>query len=289
VSVRRGVAYAAAGYGIWGLFPIYFKAVAAVPALEVLAHRVVWSAVFLAALTTVRGRWPAVAAALRDVRLARRLALSAFVIACNWGLFIWAVADGQILAASLGYYINPLVSVLLGVAVLTERLSPMQWLAVALAAGGVGLHAAGAGTLPWVSLALAVSFAAYGLLRKTTAVDPVTGLFIEALLLMPLAAVALLGFALLEPDGAGARDGRALGLLALSGPLTALPLILFVAGARRIRLATLGLLQYITPTGHFALAVLVYGEALRTSGLVTFACIWAALALYTVTALRRGS
>lgn len=284
-----GVACAVGAYAMWGVFPIYFKAVAGVPALEVLAHRVVWSVVVVAALLTFRRGWGQVVAALRAARLVLTLAASASIISLNWGVFIWAVGEGRILECSLGYYINPLVSVLLGVAVLGERLRAIQWLAVGLAAAGVAFEVVAFGTLPWVALTLAVSFALYGLIRKTAPVDPVSGLFIETLLLCPLA----LGYlAFLAAHGGGhfpAEGWRMDALLVLAGPVTALPLLLFVAGAQRIRLTTIGLLQYIAPTGHFLLAIYVYGERFTLAHVGTFAMIWLALAIYTVSIVRRRS
>ncbi len=282
-----GVACSVGAYALWGFFPVYFKAVADVPALEVLAHRVVWSAVLVGGLISLRRGWRLVARVLAAPRLLLTLAGSATVISVNWGVFIWAVGQGRILECSLGYYINPLVSVLLGVVVLGERLRFGQWLAVVLAAVGVGVEIVTVGALPWIALTLAVSFALYGLIRKTAPVDPVSGLFIETLLLSP---VALLYLAVLMLQGQGnflAGDWRIDGLLLLAGPITALPLLLFVAGAQRIRLTTVGLLQYIAPTGHFILAVLVYKEPFTQAHLATFACIWAALAIYTLSILQR--
>ena len=213
------------------------------------------------------------------------LAGSALVISLNWGVFIWAVADGRILECSLGYYINPLVSVVLGVAVLRERLRRLQWLAVAIAATGVAIEVIGFGTLPWVALSLAVSFALYGLIRKTAPVDPVSGLFIETLLLSP---AALIFLAVLAAQGEGAflTQGREVdALLLLAGPISALPLLLFVADAQRIRLTTVGLLQYIAPTGHLLLAVFVYREPFTPVHLATFAFIGLALAIYSLSIL----
>jgi chloramphenicol-sensitive protein RarD len=283
-----GVAFAAAAYLLWGLFPLYFKAVSAIPAPEMLAHRIVWSLLFLASLTAIRRAWGPVRRALGRPRLLATLALSAALIAVNWGLFIWAVAAGRVLECSLGYFITPLFSVLLGVFVLHERLRPLQWLAVALAAAGVGWQVASFGTVPWVALTLAATFGSYGLVRKTMPVDAVSGLVIEAMLLAP---PALAGLLWLEVQGGGAfvsAGWRLDVLIALSGPITALPLILFVAGARRIRLSTVGLLQYVTPTCHLLLAVLVFGEPFAWASVVVFLCIWAALAVYTGDMLRAG-
>jgi chloramphenicol-sensitive protein RarD len=284
-----GITYSAAAYCLWGLFPIYFKAVSEVPEVEVLAHRIVWSLLFLAVITAVRRTWRSVGDALTSRRLLFTLCASAATIALNWGVFIWAVAQGRILECSLGYFINPLVSIALGVVVLGERLRTVQWVAVALAAIGVAHQIAVVGSVPWIALTLACSFGGYGLLRKTAPVEPVNGLFIEAILLTPAAAAFLILTTVQGESGVLTDDWHHIALLASAGPITALPLILFVAGARRIRLATVGLLQYIAPTGHFLLAVAVYSEPLSASVLATFGCIWAGLALYTLDALRRGA
>lgn len=286
-SARSGVAFAASAYGLWGLFPIYFKAVAGVPAVEVLAHRIVWTVAIMAAVLSIRrGWWERVLLVFRNPRLLMTLSVSATTLAVNWGVFVWAVADGRVLECSLGYFMNPLVSVLLAVVVLHERLRTSQWLAIGLAAVGVAYLILGVGAPPFVGLTLAVSFGLYGLLRKTAPVDAVSGLFIEAAVLAPLAAGYLIWLAIAGGGAFGSRDLRLDLLLIAAGPITALPLILFVAGAHRIRLVTLGLLQYIAPTGHFLLAVFAYGEPFTSTRFVAFACIWAALVIYTVDAIR---
>lgn len=283
-SDRSGVAYALGAFGLWGAFPLYFHAVAAVPAPEVLAHRIVWSVVCVAGALGLWRQWPAVGRALADRRTLLALTGSALLISANWLVFIWAVAQGRVLEASLGYYITPLVSVLLGWLVLREQLSPLQWVAVALAALGVGAMLARAGAFPWVSLALAATFSAYGLVRKLTAVGAMPGLFVEVLVLAPLAlAYLLLG-------GAGsfvAGDAGMSLLLAAAGLVTATPLILYAQAVRRLRLASVGLFQYITPTCQMLLAVFFFGETFTVTHAVTFGCIWFALALYSVSAWRR--
>jgi chloramphenicol-sensitive protein RarD len=284
-----GVACATAAYVLWGLFPVYFKAVAAVSALQVLAHRVVWSVVVMTAVLTVLRRWPAVRRALARPRQIATLALSAACLSTNWGVFIVAVADQHVLQASLGYFINPLVSVLLGVFVLRERLRAMQWLAVGIAGCGVMIELLAIGRPPWIALTLAISFALYGLLRKVAAVDAFSGLFVETLLLL-LPAAGYLGFVALRGESAFAIGDLSMDLLLmLAGPLTSLPLVLFVAGAQRIRLATTGVLQYLAPTGHFLLAVFLYQEPLSPTALGVFGCTWIALATYTIDALRHMS
>lgn len=282
-----GVASSLGAYLIWGLFPLYFRAVSAVPALDVLAHRIVWSGVFLALVIGWQRRWRTVADGLGRRALLRLLIPSAVSVAANWGVFIWAVEHGRVLESSLGYFMCPLLSVVLGVVFLKERLRRGQWLAVVLAGIGVAHEIAAMPGFPFVSLALATSFALYGLLRKLAAIDPVVGLFIESLLLAPLAIAHLL---IVEAHGAGmlARPDPLVDLLlVLAGPVTALPLILFVAGARRINLTTVGLLQYLTPTCHLAIAVLVFGEAFSAERLISFAWIWVALAVYSCEGLWR--
>lgn len=281
-----GVLLALGAFGMWGVFPVYFKAVASVPAAEVLCHRIVWSALFGAILLSALGQWPAVAGALARRRIVLTLAASAVVVSCNWVVFIWAVAHDRVLESSLGYYISPLVNVLLGTVVLRERLDRLQWVAVAVAAGGVLYQAVALGTVPWISLALAVSWGLYGLIRKVVEVEALPGLFIETLLLTPFAFVWL-GWLEARGEGTFAATGWHMdALLVLSGVLTAMPLILFVAGARRLPLTTLGLLQYTVPTLHFLMAVVVFKEPFGPDRLVTFACIWLALALYSTATWR---
>ncbi len=281
-----GVLCGTGAFVCWGIFPIYFKMVAEAPAPEVLAHRIVWSVLFVAGLITLRRRWSAVGVAFADRRLVLTLMLSATVISINWVVFIWAVGQGQILGTSLGYFINPLVSVVLGVVALGERLRTIQWLAVGLVVAAVGYQIVGFGSVPWVALTLAISFGFYGLIRKVAKVDAFTGLFVETLILSPLA-VGYIAFIAVVGGGVFGHLGLRMDvLLVMAGVITPLPLILFVAGAQRIRLSTIGLLQYIAPTGQFLLAVFVYDEPFTRDSLVTFTLIWLALALYTVDTLR---
>ena len=277
-----GIAYGLGAYLWWGLCPIYFKAVAHVPPAEVLAHRIVWSVVLLGALLALRGRTGEIWSAARQPRVLRSLLASTLLVTVNWFTFIWAVSNDRILAASFGYFMNPLVTVLLGVLVLGERLRRGQAVSLVLAVVGVALMGWRLGAVPMVSLALAFSFGLYGLIRKTAAVGATVGLTIECALLAPLALAAL---AFLDGDGAlvfGHLDRRTDVLLALSGVVTALPLVWFAAGARRLRLATMGFLHYVTPSGQFLLAVLVYGEPFSGRELAPFLLIWAALALYSL-------
>lgn len=276
-----GAGLAVAAFGLWGMLPLYFKAVAAVPAPEVLAHRIVWSVAATAILLTLLRQWPGVRAALGDRGLRRRLTASAVLICGNWLIFIWAVAHDRVLEASLGYYITPLLNVALGRVVLGEVLGRVRAVAVALAAVGVAALVWQVGVVPWVALGLAALFAGYGLIRKMAPVDAVPGLFVETLVLAPIAAAYL---AWLAWQGSGALGTTGPGmdtLLIAAGLVTAVPLILFAGAARRLRLATLGLLNYLTPTMQMLLAVLVFGEAFTTGHAVAFGCIWSALALYS--------
>lgn len=281
--------FAAVGaFGLWGLIPIYFKAVEEVPAFEIIAHRVVWSALLLALVLLLVGRWRAVQAAALDRRLMRTLAASATLIGINWTAFVWAVNNDRVLETSLGYFINPLVNVLLGVAFLKERLRVGQWIAVALAAGGVGNLVVGYGALPWVAIALPVTFGLYGLLRKLARVDATTGLLVETTILSPFAVVYLVWLA---ADGGGAflRAGPAIDLLLLAAaPVTAVPMMWFAAAARRLKLSTLGFFQYLAPTLTFLLGVFVYREPFDPARQLTFALIWLALAIYSVDSVIAG-
>lgn len=283
-ETRAGVCFGVAAYLWWGLCAIYFKAVASVPALEVLAHRVVWSVLLLAALVLFQRRWGHVLAAIRTRRVFLRLCITTALIANNWGIFIWAVAHGALLQASLGYFINPLINVLLGVVFLRERLRRAQVISVVLACVGVGWMVARYGQVPWIALVLALSFGFYGLLRKTTPVNAIEGLTIETGLLTP-AAIAFLVYQSARGQGAfGAGSPSIDVLLASAGVVTAVPLLWFAAAARRLRYATLGFIQYIAPTGQFLLAVLAFGEPFTREHLITFALIWLALAVYSLDA-----
>ena len=284
-SARPGMLYAASAYFIWGLFPLYFKQLGEVPALEVVAHRTVWSLCFVALLLLVLRRWAWLGPVLRSPRLLATCGLSALLLSGNWLVYVWAVQHDHVVDASLGYFINPLVNVALGYLVLHERPRPLQWLAVALAAAGVLWLALGTGRMPWIALVLALSFGFYGLMRKTAPLGALEGLALETLLLSPLAAAALAwwswqGHSVLVSDA-----HHLLPWLLLAGPLTAVPLLLFAAGARRISMATLGLMQYIAPTMLFGLGVWLYHEPVNASRLIGFALIWGALALYSLEGL----
>jgi chloramphenicol-sensitive protein RarD len=280
---RKGLLLAVAAYGIWGVLPLYFHILADVPALQILAHRVVWSVLLLVVLVVVLGKVRAILAAARW-RTLILLAASAALIALNWLIYIWAVQHGHVLEASLGYFINPLVNVALGILVLGERLRRLQGVAIAVATAGVLVMAVSGGGAIGVSVALALSFGLYGLLRKVAAIDALGGLTVETMLLTPLAAVWLLHSAQAGTTGFG-QSAATDALILAAGIVTATPLLLFAAAARRLPLSTLGLVQYIAPTIQFGVALLL-GEPLRPVHLVTFALIWTGCALYAFDTVR---
>lgn len=285
---RKGVAYGVAAYGMWGLVPIYFKALSGVPALEVLAHRIVWSVVLLVPMVLVRGQWPELRRVISSRKTLATLILTTVLIAVNWYLFIWAVDHDRVLEASLGYFINPLINVVLGMVFLGEKLSRPAAAAVVLAGLGVSVQVVMVGELPWIALTLAFSFGLYGLLRKTAAVGAVVGLAVETSMLM-LPAVGYLVWA--RRTGGlylGSGDLSVDVLLVLAGAVTAAPLLCFTTAVRLLPLTTLGFLQYLAPSGHFLLAVLAYGEVLTPGRIITFVCIWLALAIFTTDQIRRS-
>lgn len=283
----QGVALGLTAYLVWGFFPIYFKQLAAIPPFEVLCHRIVWSVAFLLPLCALCGKGGELRTILGDRRSLGLLTITTLLIAGNWLVFIFAVASGRILESSLGYFINPLVNALLGRLFLGERMRGAQRLAILLAAGGVLLRTAQVGAPPWIALFLAFSFGLYGLLRKRAgAIDPIVGLTVETALLA-LPALAVLLFWLAHCRGAlPAIDPAVNLLLPLSGAVTAIPLILFAAAAQRLRLTTVGFLQYLTPTLHLLIAVLLYDEPFTLASLGAFALIWSGIALYSGDALR---
>ncbi len=278
---RLALVQAVGAYTIWGFLPVYFNLLKHVGPLEVVAHRVIWSVLLLLVLLFFRRRLAALRAALSAWAMLWPMALAAVLIGANWLIYIWAVTNGQIAAASLGYFLNPLLNVLLGTLFLGERLARVQWLAVALAGIAVALLAWGAPGSLWISLSLALSFAVYGLVRKSAPVGPLVGLAGETILLLPLALAFVLWW--LPGDVAAFGNGPASTdwLLIAGGAVTALPLLLFASAARQMSYATIGLIQYIGPTIQFLLAILVFGEALTTTHLVAFPLIWIALAIYS--------
>ena len=285
---RAGLLFGLGAYLCWGVMPLYFKLIAQIAPTEIVAHRILWSLLFLGALATLWRRWPAIRAAATTSRVLLTMIATALLIAVNWLVYVYAVVSGHVLEGSLGYYLNPLVNVLLGVFILKERLSRPQIAAVALAAAGVAILAAGAGSGLWISLTLAMSFALYGFLRKIAPVDSLEGLSIETAILAPVA----LGWLIwLQAQGTlgFTRFGTDIDLLlALGGAVTAIPLLLFTAAARRLPYSTLGFLQYIAPSLQFLLAVLVFSEPLTTAHLVCFGAIWSALAIFTIDGWRQS-
>jgi chloramphenicol-sensitive protein RarD len=275
-----------AAYGLWGILPIYFKLLKAIPAIDIVAHRVLWSFPFLGVLILVSRGWGKVRAAATSRKTLGVLLVTAVLIGANWLLYVYAVTSGRILAASFGYYLNPLANVLLGRFVLHERLNRLQWTAVAIATTGISVLAAGALSQLWISLTLCITFALYGLLRKIVPADAVTGLGIETAILFPLAIIWLVWSGSGGTPVMGTNELET-GLLVASGIASTTPLLLFTAAARRLPYSTLGMLQFLAPTLQFLIAVLLYGEKFTAAHAIAFSAIWIALALY-VTALLRS-
>jgi chloramphenicol-sensitive protein RarD len=283
---NKGFLAALGAFAIWGAFPLYFHPLHEVSAVQVIAHRIVWSCLFVLAWIGLRGEFPTLRATLSDRSLVWRLAISATLITVNWLTYVWGVTHGHVVETSLGYFIGPLVNVLLGVVLLSERLSPAQWSAVALAVAGVGYLTVMTGSLPWIALTLAFSFATYGLIRKIVKVESLPGLATETLLLVPFAGAYLLWC---ESAGIGALGHAAPAVDALlvgSGPVTAIALFLFAYGTRLLPYSTVGVLQYITPTLQFICGVFALHEPFERARAVGFGIIWAALLIYTGEGLR---
>lgn len=286
-DIRDGVFAGLVAYLIWGFLPIYFKTVAAVGPLEVLSHRILWAIPFGAAILLARRQWPEVRRALTHRVMLGWLTLSAIFIAANWLIYIWAIQDERIFETSLGYYINPLIYMLVGVAFFGERLRRMQTLAVVLATVGVLVLTISGGTLPWVALALAATFTTYGVIRKRVVIGGMPGLFVETLLLSPF---ALVWFIWLSTGGEamfGSGDGWTTFWLVMAGPITALPLLCFALAARRLPLTTIGFMQFLAPTLQFGTGI-YYGEQLTTAHLICFGCIWVAVGFFSADAILNG-
>jgi chloramphenicol-sensitive protein RarD len=284
VTDRRGIALGVAAYLLWGVFPAFFHLLGAAAPTEILAHRVLWTLVLMAVILSVVRGW----GALRSLppRVWAMITAAAALIAVNWGLFIYATTVGHVVEVALGYYIGPLVSVLIGVLVLRERLRLLQWVAVGIATAAVLVIAVGDHRVPWLGLGLAVSFATYGLIKKTVPLPAAASLTAEGVVLAPLAAAYLV---FLQLAGTATLTGHGAGhvaLLVLTGPVTAVPLLLFGAAARRIPLTTLGTLQYLAPTLQFLLGVVVYGEVMPAERWVGFGLVWVALVVFTVDLVR---
>lgn len=290
MSIRRhwsGVGFGLLAYGMWGFFPLFFRQLAHVSPLEVLCHRAWWAWVFVSLLLTIRQQWRQVFAVLGHLRQILWLSLAALLIGSNWLVFLWAVAEHQVVASSLGYFLTPLVNVLLGLLVLKETLNRLEWLAVGLALLAVGNEIAAGGQLPWISLVLAGTFGTYGLVRKRLSIDVISGLWLETALMLPVCALYVgwrwhLGATIL-----GSNDSTTISLLISAGALTALPLLSFAAAAQRLDLASVGMLMYINPTLQFVIAVQFFGEPLQAARLVSFVLIWSGLLVFSLSAWRK--
>lgn len=278
--MQSGILYAALAFLCWGLFPLYFHAINEVPPIQILAHRMVWSLLFLMIVLTVRRQWAWLDLA-RKPKVLMSFIASAFFLSANWGIYIWAVNSGHVIESSLGYFINPLVNIMFGALLLKERMRRGQWAAIGVAALGVAWLTWQSGTLPWIALLLASTFGIYGLLRKTAALGALEGLSFETMVLFPLALVYVVWLTLHGQNAFLNTDSNTTRvLLVAAGPITAIPLLLFAAGARQIPLSVLGLLQYLSPTLQFLLGVWLFHEHFDAGKLLGFALIWAALALF---------
>ncbi len=278
---RKGAIFACLAFFMWGLAPIYFKMIQHVSAFEILMHRVIWSVVFLIVVVSVLSYWDKIKRILIQPKLILMLVVTSTLLGFNWGLFIWAINNNHMLDASLGYYINPLLNVLLGMVFLNERLRKLQGAAVALAFAGVLLQLISFGSFPVVAFSLATSFALYGLLRKKLQVDALPGILIEALILLPVALTYWWLMVPTETSNLPANDWLTNALLVSAGIVTTLPLLCFTGAAKRLQYTTLGFFQYIGPSLMFILAVVFYGEVFDAERVITFACIWSALAIFS--------
>jgi chloramphenicol-sensitive protein RarD len=285
-SSKGGIPLGLAAYAIWGFMPLYFKLLASVQPTEIVAHRIIWSVLLLGLLATLWRRWGAIRAALGTGKVLTTLIVTACLIAINWLVYIYAVVSGHVMEASLGYYLNPLVNVLFGVVLLKERLTRAQVFACLLAAAGVAVMAAGAGSGLWISLTLALSFASYGFLRKVAPVDALEGLWVETVILAPLSLLWALYLMGQGTAGFGHQSWSIDLFLILGGAVTALPLLLFTAAAKRLPYSTLGFLQYVAPSLQLLLAILVFHEPFGQVQALCFAAIWVALAIFSVEAIR---
>jgi chloramphenicol-sensitive protein RarD len=282
-----GIGFGLLAYGIWGFFPLYFRQLAGVDAMDILSHRAVWACVFVGLLLTMRRQWPNVLAIWRRPRQLALLALAALLVGSNWLVFLWAVSQQQVVASSLGYFLTPLVNVLLGLVVLKEKLNRLEQVAVGLALLALGNEILTLGELPWISLFLAASFGTYGLVRKQVPVDALSGLWLETLVMLPVCAVYALWqaksghlvFAFASPSTAAWLIG--------AGILTAVPLMAFAAATQRLDLATVGMLMYINPTLQFLTAILLFGETLQSGRLISFGLIWLGLAVFSLALWRK--
>jgi chloramphenicol-sensitive protein RarD len=279
---QGGLVAGLAAYMMWGFVPLVFKLLDGVPAATIVADRTIWSLLFVGAILLLRGRTAEIRSALADRATLRSMLVSSVLLVGNWLVYVWAVESGQVLEASFGYFINPLANIAIGMVFLGERHNRWQLVSIAIAVVAIGIQAVGVGGVPYIALSLAISFAAYGYFRKTARVSSTTGLFVETLLLLPLAA-GYLGFTFLRDGGIGPHaDPFLMGMLLVTGPATAVPLLLFAFAVQRLRLTTIGMLQYLAPSIAFVLAITVFGEALNPVRLVSFGLIWFSLLVYSV-------
>ncbi len=276
-----GIGFGLLAYGIWGFFPLYFRQLAHVSPMDILANRAVWACVFVGILLSLRQRWASVLIIFKNPRQLAMLALAALLVSSNWLVFLWAVAHQQVVASSLGYFLTPLVNVLLGLFVLKERLNRLEWLAVGLAVIAIANEIITLGSLPWVSLFLAVSFGTYGLVRKQIPVDAISGLWLETLAMLPVCGIYVLWMAQSGHQVFAPNTALTVTLLIGAGILTALPLMAFAAATQRLDLATVGMLMYINPTLQFITAVWIFGEPLQSARLISFALIWSGLFIFS--------
>jgi chloramphenicol-sensitive protein RarD len=281
-SQRAGIGYGLLAYVIWGCFPIYFRQLADISPMDILSNRTAWAFVFVTVLLTLRRRWRSVTAMFATPRHLVRLSIAALLLGSNWLGFLWALDQHQVVAASLGYFLTPLVNVLLGLIVLKEKLNRLEWLAIGLAGVAVGNELVALGTVPWISLFLAATFGTYGLLRKQVPVDAVSGLWLETLAMLPIC----IGYAVWQAQSGhlvfGLFSGWSAALLIGSGVMTALPLMAFAAATQRLDLATVGMLMYINPTMQFLTAIFLFDEPLQPARLVSFALIWLGLLVFSI-------
>jgi chloramphenicol-sensitive protein RarD len=280
-SQLAGIGFGLLAYVIWGFFPLFFRQLSHVSPMDVLSNRAVWACVFVAILLTLRQRWGKVLAILRTPRQFAMLALAALLVGSNWLMFLWAVAHQQVVASSLGYFLTPLINILLGLIVLKERLNRLEWISVAFAVAAIANEVLTLGSLPWVSLFLAATFGTYGLVRKQVPVDAISGLWLETLAMLPICGL----YALWEAQSGhmvfAAQDASTAALLVGAGILTALPLMAFAAATQRLDLATVGMLMYINPTMQFVTAVWLFGEPMQTERLISFGLIWIGLFIFS--------
>ena len=276
-----GIGFGLIAYGIWGFFPLFFHQLAHVSPMDVLSNRALWACLFVGLLLTLHQRWGKVLAAFKSPRQFAMLALAAYLVGSNWLIFLWAVGHQQVVASSLGYFLTPLINVLLGLIVLKERLNRLEWVSVGLAVAAIVNEVIALGSLPWISLALAATFGTYGLVRKQVPVDALSGLWLETLAMLPACGI----YAIWQAGNGhlvfAAHDLTTSLLLVGAGILTALPLIAFAAATQRLDLATVGMLMYINPTMQFLTAVFVFDEPMQTARLVSFALIWAGLFVFS--------